>query len=270
MSYSFDKIFDLKFINGLQVTPQTRGSGQSVHTPSTLCASLSISRQTPSSIPTQTVGFFNQLEDMLQGDKFDQILPPEIQIDEQTICCYEQVLKKGLSGDLRDLGKDSRCQEFNQALTGLLACRKIPQNLHQGFLSLRHDLPGLANRAFELNREVTQAMLQKDTRSTMKELQSCINEYRNCEDRLLKLEQEKEFNLSEIGRLQARNEALEFEATKFVAEIDDLRKASATQSHKLANLDVVGALDESTLQQSMDDLSKMENDWRKRVAVLHF
>ncbi|KAK1388376.1 DUF724 domain-containing protein [Heracleum sosnowskyi] len=47
-------------------------------------------------------------------------------------------------------------------------------------------------------------------------------------------------------------------------------KASATQSRKLANLDVVGALDESTLQQSMDDLRKMENEWRKRVAGLHF
>lgn len=74
---------------------------------------------------------------MLQGDKFDQILPPQIQLDEKTICEYEEELKKGMHGELRELGRGFRYQEFNEVLTALLSCRKIPSNLHQDFLSLR-------------------------------------------------------------------------------------------------------------------------------------
>lgn len=260
-----------------QVVPHTRSSAQSLHTPSTSSASPNISHQTPRSLATETVGFFKQLADMLQSDKFDQTLPPQIRLDEQTICDYEQVLKKCMSGNLRELGKDSRYQEFNEVLTSLLSCRRIPSNLHQGFLSLRRDLPSLASRAFELNKEVTHGMLQRVNRSTMKELESCMDRYRNCEDNLLKLEQEKELNsseidrlLSQIGRLQSRNEVIDSEITKFTAEADALRIASAAHSHKIANLDGVGAVDESTLQRSMDDLHKLENEWRKRVDDLNF
>lgn len=263
--------------NQLEVVPHTTSSAQSLHTHSTMCASSNISHQTPRSLPADTVGFFKQLADMLQGDKFDQILPPQIQLDEQTICDYEQVLKKGMSGDLRKLGKDSRYQEFNEVLTALLSCRRIPSNLQQEFLSLRRDLPSLASRAFELNKEVTHGMLQRVNRSTVKELESCMDRYRTCEDNLLTLEQEKELNkseigrlFSEIGRLQSRNEVIDSEIKKLTAEADALRKASAAQSHKIANLDGIGAADESTLQHSMDDLHKLENEWRKRVDGLNF
>lgn len=63
--------------------------------------------------------------------------------------------------DLSELDKGSRYQEFNQVLTALLSVRRIPSNLHKEFLSLRHDLPSLANRAFELEKEVTVAFCRE-------------------------------------------------------------------------------------------------------------
>lgn len=254
----------------IQIVPCTAGLDQSMHTLSAVCASPNISHRNPMSLPAETVNYFKQLADMLQGDKFDQILPPQIELDEQTICEYEQVLKKGMNGDLRELGKGSRYQEFNQVLTALLSCRRIPSNLYQEFLSLRRDLPSLASRAVEIEKEVTRGILHRDNWSTMKQLEAYMNRYRNCEDNLVKLEQEKAFNFSEIERLLSRNQVIDSEITKFNAEADTLRKASAAESHKLVKLDGVGAVDESTLQQSMADLHKMESEWRKRVALLRF
>ncbi|KAL8090145.1 hypothetical protein AgCh_039568 [Apium graveolens] len=254
----------------VEVVPNTRSSGQPVYPPSTLHDSPIISHQTRLSIPIKTVGFFKQLEDLLQGNTSDWALPPQIQLDEQTICDYERLLKTGLSGNLKGLFKDSTYQEFSEALTGLLACRRIPSNLHHGFLSLRRDLPSLASRVLKLNSEITQGMLQRNNRSTMKELESCLHKYRKCEEQLLKLEQEKEHNVSEIGRLKARNQVIDSEIATYTAEADALQKASATQSLKIANLDVAGALDESTLERSLDELINMENEWRKRVDMLNF
>lgn len=256
--------------DNVEVIPNTMSMGQPIYTPSTSHDSPNISHQSPLSIPTETVGFFKQLADMLQGNKSEWVLPPQIQLDEQTICDYEQLLKTGLSGDLRDLYKDSTYQEFNEALTGLLACRRIPSKLHQGFLSLRRDLPSLASRAFDLDKEITQGMLQRVNRSTTKELESCLHKYRKCEEHVLKLEQEKECNVSKIGMLKARNQVIDSEIGTYTAEADALQKTSAAQSLKIANVDVAGALNESTLQRSLDDLANMENEWRKRVDTLDF
>lgn len=149
----------LTFFYEIQIVPHTTDWDQSTQTPCAVRASPNMSHQTPISLPADTVGYFKQLADMLHGDKFDQILPPQIQLDEQTVCEYEQVLKKGMYGDLRELGKGFRYQKFNEVVTALLSCRRIPSNLHQEFLSLRHDLPSLANRALELEKEVTRGML---------------------------------------------------------------------------------------------------------------
>lgn len=102
----------------------------------------------------------------------------------------------------------------------------------------------------------------------MKELESCSTKYRSCEGHLQKLEQEKEYNTSEMARLGARNEVIDSEITRITAEADALQKASASHSLKI-NLDV-GVLDESALQHSIDDLRKMEDKWRKRIAMLNF
>lgn len=217
------------------------------------------------SITTETVGDSKQSEDTLQSSKPDGIIP-QIQLDELTICCYKQMLNKGLSGDLKDLGKDSRYQEFNKVVTGLLACQRIPSKLYQAYLSLCHDLPSLASRAHELNKGITQSMLQ---RATMKELESCSTKYRSCVDHLLTLEQEKKYNMSEMTRLQARNQVIDSEIARITAEADALQKASASQSLKMANYNL-GTLDESALQHSIDDLRKMEDDWRIRVSILNF
>ncbi|KAF1001529.1 hypothetical protein AG4045_028450 [Apium graveolens] len=262
----------------LEIVPHTSDWVQSTQAPCTVRASPNISHRTPISLPVDTVGYFNQLADMLQGDKFDQILPPQIQLDEQTVFEYEQVLKKGMYGELWELGKDFRYQEFNEVLTALLSCRRIPSNLLQGFLSLRRDLPGLASRAFELEKEVTRGMLQRDNRSTVKQLKTYMEKYRNCVDNLVLLEQEKTFNLSEIDRLssevqnlQSRNQVIDSEIVKFTTEADTMGKACARLSHTIANLDGVDAVDdESTLQQSIDNLHKLENEWRKRVDGLNF
>lgn len=251
----------------MQVVPQTTRSLRAIRTSS---SSPIFSHRTPNSLSADTVGFFNQLADMLQGNKFYQVLPPQIQLDEHTIKDYEQVLKKGLAGDLRELGKGSKYQEFNEVLTGLMACRRIPPNLHQGFLSLRHDLPSLATRAFELNKKVNEGMLQKIARSKMEELENYMDKYREFEDNLMRLEQEREFNLSEIVRLQARNEVINAEITKFAAEAEALQKASADQSRNIANLKAVEILDEATFQCSMDALCDMELEWRNRVAMLDY
>lgn len=223
------------------------------------------SQQTPRSIYTETVEYSKQLEDMLESDKSNGIIP-QIQLDELTICCYEQVLHKGLSGDLKDLGQDSRYQEFNKVLTALLACRRIPSESRQAFLSLRHDLPSLASRACELKEDITQGLSQRDTR---KELESCSTKYRSCVDHLLNLKQEKEYNMSELARLGARNQVIDSEINRISAKADALQKVSASQSLKISNLDV-GTLDESTLQHSIDDLHKMEDEWRNRVDILNF
>ncbi|KAK1382773.1 hypothetical protein POM88_020508 [Heracleum sosnowskyi] len=104
----------------------------------------------------------------------------------------------------------------------------------------------------------------------MKELESCLLKYRKCEEDVLNLEQEKEYNMSEIGRLKARNQVIDSKIATYSAEADALQKASAAQSLKIANLDVGGALNEATLQRSLDELTIMENEWRKRVDMLDF
>lgn len=176
------------------------------------------------------------------------------------------MLHKGLSGDLKDLAQDSRYQEFNEVLTALLACRRIPSESRQAFLSLRHDLPSLASRACKLKEDITQGLLQKDTR---KELESCSAIYRSCVDHLLNLKQEKEYNMSELARLGARIQVIDSEITRISAEADALQKASASHGLKISNLDV-GVVDESALQHSIDDLHEMEDKWRKRVDMLNF
>ncbi|KAK1382774.1 hypothetical protein POM88_020509 [Heracleum sosnowskyi] len=75
---------------------------------------------------------------------------------------------------------------------------------------------------------------------------------------------------SEIDRLKARNQVIDSEIATYSAEADALQKASAAQSLKIANLDVAGGLTESTLQRSLDELTIMENEWRKRVDMLDF
>ena len=80
----------------------------------------------------------------------------------------------------------------------------------------------------------------------------------------------KEYNVSEINRLKARNEVIDSEIATYTEETDALQKASAPQTLKIANLDAAGALNESTLQRSLDDLNNMENEWRKRVNMLDF
>lgn len=62
-----------------------------------------------------------------------------------------------------------------------------------------------------------------------------MDRYRNCEDNLVKLEQEKAFMseidrlLSEIERLQSGNQVRDCDISKFTAEADTLRKASAAE-----------------------------------------
>ncbi|KAK1384283.1 JmjC domain-containing protein [Heracleum sosnowskyi] len=80
---------------------------------------------------------------------------------------------------------------------------------------------------------------------------------------------EKEYNTSEMARLWARNDVIHSEITRITSEADALQKASASHSLKISNLDV-GVLDESGLQHSIDDLRKMEDEWRKCIAMLNF
>lgn len=77
---------------------------------------------------------------------------------------------------------------------------------------------------------------------------------RDYEDNLVNLEQEKAFMseidrlLSEIERLQSRNQVRYCEISKFTAEADTLRNASASESNKVVNLDGIGAVGEFTHQ----------------------
>lgn len=60
-----------------------------------------------------------------------------------------------------------------------------------------------------------------------------------CEDNLVFLEQEKA-NMSEIDSLLSeieRNQVRDHEISKYTAVADNLRKASAAESHKVVNLD---------------------------------
>lgn len=252
----------------MQVVPRTTSSFGAVHTSSN--SSAGFSHRAPNSLPADTVGFFKQLADMLQDNNFSRVLPPQVQLDEQTINDYEQVLRKGLAGDLRELGKGSKYQEFNKVLTALLACRRIPPTLQQQFLYLHHDLPSLATRALELNKKVTECMLQKIAKSKIEELENYVEKYYEFEESLIRLEQERESNLSEIVRLQARNKVIDAEIIKLNSEAEELEKISASHSHEIANLKAVKAIDEAAFRSSMDALCDLEFEWRNRVAMLNY
>lgn len=178
--------------------------------------------RTPRSVPAETIGFFKQLEDLIQENKFDvfKTLPPQIKLDIQIIQEYEKMLKKYLSGRLLDLADDLNYQEFNKVLHGLLACRRIPSHLQQGFLTLRWDLPYLTSRAYELHREVKRGIVSPLAKSKEKEeLKSMLYKYSQIEDNLVKLEKEKDDNLFEIVKLQASNEHIGVEVTNLKAEM---------------------------------------------------
>lgn len=178
--------------------------------------------RTPSSVPAETVGFFKQLKDLIQENRFDvfKTLPPQIQLDIQIIQEYEKLLKKYLSGRLLDLADDLNYQEFNEVLHGLLACRRIPSHLQRGFLTLRWDLPYLSSRAYELHKEVGRGIVSPLARSKEKEeLRSMLFRYSQIEDNLVKLEKEKDDNLFEIVKLQSSNEHIGIEATNLKAEL---------------------------------------------------
>nr|XP_017252530.1 PREDICTED: lysine-specific demethylase JMJ25-like isoform X2 [Daucus carota subsp. sativus] len=178
--------------------------------------------RTPRSVPAETVGFFKQLEELIQENKFDvfKTLPPQIQLDIQIIQKYEKMLKKYLSGRLLDLADDLNYQEFTEALHGLLACRRIPSRLQQGFLTLRRDLPYLISRAYELHKEVNRGMVLPLARSSEKEgLKSMLGKYSRIEDTLVNLEKEKDDNLFKIDKLQMSNENISAEVTKLSAEM---------------------------------------------------
>lgn len=177
--------------------------------------------QAPRSVSGKTVGFFKQLEEQIQENKFDvsMVLPPQIQLDEQIIQEYEKVLKKHLSRRLLDLANDSNLQDFNKVLHFLLACRKIPSHLQQEFLTLRRDLPNLTSRAYELHKEVNRGMMMPLARYKERgELKSILGKYLQVEDNLVNLEKEKDAHLVLITMLQTRNERLSEKVTYLKAE----------------------------------------------------
>ncbi|XP_074366287.1 lysine-specific demethylase JMJ26-like [Apium graveolens] len=178
--------------------------------------------RTPRSVPAETVGFFKQLEDLIQENRFDvfRALPPQIHLDIQIVQEYEKMLKKYLSGRLLDLADDLNYQEFNEVLHGLLACRRIPSHLQQGFLTLRWELPYLTSRAYELHKKVSRGIVSPLARSKEKEeLKSMFYKYSQIEDNLVKLEKEKDDNMFEIDKLQASNEHIGVELTNLKAEM---------------------------------------------------
>lgn len=255
----------------MQDVPHITRCTRTIQNPSS--DSPGFSRRTPRSLSAVTVGFFKQLADLIQRNKFDELktLPPQVQLDQQTIQNYEQVLKNYLSGRLLDLAEESKYQEFNKVLTALLACRRIPPSLHQGFLSLCWELPTLASRASELHKQVTRGLLFPIARSKEKEeLKSLLDKYRQVEENLVKLEQEKEQNLTNIVRLEARNEAIDADIIKLIAEAEALQKDAAAQHYKVTNIEALGAAYEANVQDAMDNLVIMELQWRNRVAALDY
>ncbi|XP_074326963.1 lysine-specific demethylase JMJ29-like isoform X3 [Apium graveolens] len=172
--------------------------------------------QISTSLSVDTVKFFRQLADLVQGNKYDELktLPPPSHLDNQIIQEYDKVLKKYLSGRLLALAEESNYLEFNKVLYGLLACRRIPSRLHQKFLALRWELPNLTSRAYELNREVTRGMLLPVAKAKEKEeLTNMLRKYQQVVDNLVKLEKEKEFMTSEIVELRAKNEPIGAQVT---------------------------------------------------------
>lgn len=216
----------------------------------------------------------SELRNMLLGNNIDElgVLPPQTHLDEQTIQEFELTLKKGLSGDLRELAEESNYQAFNEALTGLLACRRIPSSIHKEFLSLRQNLPTLVNRAVELNKKVTRGMLLPIACSKEEEeFRNVIDKYCEVKEVVVKLEQEKVHNYSVIALLQNRNKLIDSEISVCVAEAETLKKAAADQHCKVKNIEALGALyNEATVQNSVDSLVIMELQWRDRVAALDY
>ena len=251
--------------------------------------------QAPRSVPAEMVGFFKQLEDQIQENKFDvlKVLPPQIQLDEEIIQEYEKVLKNYLSGRLLDLASDSNFQDFNKVLHYLLACRRIPSHLQQGFLALRWDLPNLTSRAYELHKEVNRGMVMPLARSKERdELKSILGKYRQVEDNLVELEKEKDANLlviaslqmrnvrlneevtnhnsDEIVRLLASNEAIDAKIISFADEAQVLHKDATAQNSKVLSLEALGALYEANVENAMDKLVTMEHKWKKRLESLDY
>lgn len=204
--------------------------------------------QTSTSLSVDTVKFFKHLADLVQGNKYDELktLPPPSHLDNQIIQEYEKVLKKYLSGRLLALAEESNYQEFNKVLYGLLACRRIPSRLHQKFLSLRWELPNLTSRAYELNREVTRGMLLPIAKAKEKELLTgMLRKYQQVVDNLVKLEKEKEFILSEIVELQAKNKPIGAQVTY-------------SESDGMMNKDIAGEL-EQMKEYNSEEMVRLQN-----------
>lgn len=245
--------------------------------------------QVPRSVSAEMVGFFKHLEEQIQEDKFDvyRVLPPQIQLDEDVIQENEKVLKKYLSGRLLDLANDSNFQDFNKALHYLLASRRIPSHLQQGFLNLRWDLPNLTSKAFELHKEVNRGMVMPLARSKeIEELKSISGKYRRVEYKLVELEKQKDANLLVIATLeeqmrdhnldevlvkrQASNEAIDAKIDKFVEEAKVLHKDATAQNYKLINLEALAAKYEANVENAMNRLVTMELKWKERVESLDY
>ncbi|XP_074366280.1 lysine-specific demethylase JMJ26-like isoform X2 [Apium graveolens] len=244
--------------------------------------------QAPRSVSAEMVGFFNHLEEQIQEDKFDvyRVLPPQIQLDEEIIQEHEKVLKKYLSGRLLDLANDSNFENFNKALHFLLACRRIPSHLQQGFVTLRWDLPNLTSRAYELHKEVNRGMVMPLARSKEREqLKSILGNYRQVEYNLVELEKEKDanllviarlveqmkdHNLDEIIKLQASNEAIDAKINKFAEEAKALHKDATAQNYKVIHLEAMRAEYEANVENAMNRWVTMELKWKERVESLDY
>lgn len=229
--------------------------------------------QMPSSLAAETLDFFKQLTNLIQSNKCDELktLPPQVQLDQQTIEKHELVLKKYLSGRLLELADASKYKEFNTALTALLSCRRPPPSLHQHFLSLRWELPYLTSRAYELHKKVNRGLLSPIARSKEKErLKSLLDKYRQIAENLVKLEQDKEQRMTAIGKLTAENEAIDAAIIKLTAEAKALQTDAVAQHYKVTTIEALGASYEANVQDAMDKLVIMELQWKNRVSALHY
>lgn len=231
--------------------------------------------QTSTFLSVETVKFFKQLADLIQGNEYDELktLPPHSQLDSQIIQEYDKVLKKYLSGRLLALAEESNYQEFNKALYGLLACRRIPSRLHQKFLSLRWELPNLTSRAYELNREVTRGMLLPIAKAKEKEeLTSMLHKYQQVVDNLVKLEKQKEFILSEIER-QAKNEPIGAEVTYSegagMMNMDNAGKPEQAKEHnseEIVRLQTINKAIDMKIIKFVDEAEMLQKD----AAAQHY
>ncbi|WOH02450.1 hypothetical protein DCAR_0521839 [Daucus carota subsp. sativus] len=230
-------------------------------------------------------------------------------------------LKKHMSGRLLDLADDPNLQDFNRVLHFLLASRRIPSHLQQGFLALRRDLPDLTSRAYELHKEVKRGMVMPLARSKEREeLKSMLGKYRQIEENMMKLEKEKDTTMLSISRLQMRNEQLNEEVTnlrtaaendvgdrsklcndeawkleekidhnsaeivrlqatneaigaklvKFSDEAKRLHKDAHAQHYKALNLEAMAAAYERNVENTMDKLVIMEQNWKQQVQALDY